>query len=418
MHRVSHGAHSLGMFAAARRWNARPSSTNPVKVAQGVELSREADIVFVQFPRDVMDCVSVAALENHALDGFRYILDLGKTLEYERVVVSFGYESWIGPHDGSSWFAEAVRSLLGEARKALGFDIYTIAGNAKDRRVRVAAEPGETQLNFGLSVQPGSEAPTFVEIWAPNELADLTFELTPPHEEPLSPITWGAATVWPDVQHPLACVVMDRSQVLGKGDCAIVLRIAPTHVTDNRHSAAPHGMWRIQLSANGKPLDRVRAYVGRSEETLGAGARARQSTFTGRDRRQSELDRKGTVNGHAPGSGMGVSGAYFGERFPYARTINKFREIQKLHDEATPYSGSGPLPNGDRALSDSITTEDGIYNPGVLGMGNYSGVLFRMSGTSVAAPLRARMHVDASLPKKTEEEVVERPDMGRLLDPF
>lgn len=449
MSRASHGAHSLGMLAAARRWDARPSSTNPLRPEDDKsKVSRTADIIFVQFPHNVMDCVSVAALENRAIDGFRYILRRGKELRYRRIVVSFGYESWIGPHDGSTWFAEAVQTLVREANESLDFQIYTIAGNAKDRRVRVAAEPGKKNLDFGLNVQPGNEAPTFVEIWVPTDLSDhLTFELTPPHEQqPLKGLPWGSEKAWPDASSAHACVVMNKSQVLGRHGYVIVLRIAPTHVTGDKQSAAPHGVWRICLSAEEKVLDGVRAYVGRSEETLGASKRARQSTITGRSELQEKFDRKGTVNGHAPGSGMNVSGAYFGELFPYARTIDRSQKPQGLIYKATPYSGIGPLKSRKRTPDDSITTEDGFYNPGLLGMGNYSGVLFRMTGTSVAAPLRARMQADEPLTgphgeahaarahvptkngathaakekvsKKNGAKHTTKPGMGSLLGPF
>lgn len=166
--RASHGAHALGTLAGPRRWNARKQQASAEEPLVQ-EPASQADIIFVQLGHEVTRCISVSAVESRALDALRYVVVQACEWKARRgiaagvrpkVVVSFGYESWIGPHDGSSWFEEGLDDLIENANTDLDFQVHMIAGNARDQRVHIAAEGGLRALDFDICVQPGNETAT------------------------------------------------------------------------------------------------------------------------------------------------------------------------------------------------------------------------------------------------------------------
>jgi hypothetical protein len=422
--RASHGAHTLGTLAGPRRWNTRREIGSPEELLAG-DAAAQADIVFVQLGHELTRCINVAAVENRALDALRYVLQQAREWKarrafaetaYPRVVVSFGYESWIGPHDGRSWFEAALDAIITSARHEFDFRVHMIAGNARDQHVHIAAEPDVQSLDFDIVVQPGNETATWVEVWTPPSLTDLKFTLQPPNGSSLETLGWGRAVVWPDTDRPQACVVTSRMPPNGPGSRMLLLRIAPTLVFDSRQAAAPHGRWHVTLHSEQHPLQGVHAYLSRSDEGAGTPSRARQSHFAERATpAQRELDKTGTLNGHACGEFAVVSGAYYRSRFPDARL-----QGTQPSDRVARYSGTGPTRGAKRAdADDMLAVDDGLYAFGVLAMGNTSATVFRMDGTSVAAPMRARMAAkEPETPLPGKQHPTAAPVGHARLDPF
>jgi len=406
LRRTSHGAHSLGLLAGARRWNGRPSASAPTLSSESPLPSEEADIVFVQLPQELMDAVSVASLEHRTLDALRYIYRIGKAKGYKRIVVSFGYESWVGPHDGSSWFEAAVDALITEAAPSVKLQVHLIAGNSKNRKAHVQFRASEQSAGLYLAVPPDNEVPTFMEIWVPPSKGNLAIHVSPPDGSELPAVTWGQAVAYPSSANAETAVVMHRSRVLGKQMDVVVVRIAPTRSGNGYRTTAPHGLWSFRLTGDKTSLAGIHAYVGRAEADAGSPPRAHQARFVGRTPTEMVADEKGTLNGHACGSGVTVIGVYYSNDFPYSVAPDR-----SFHGRSSRYSGAGPSNGSKKRPNATAGMEDGIYHFGVLSMGTRSACVYRMSGTSTAAPAWARRVAD-SLGVPREPDGVDHLDFG------
>lgn len=394
--RTSHGAHALGLLAAPRLVDGRPSrgAGHPRRLL--TDAAATADIAFVQLPRKLLDSAFPPAVEHHVLNGLRYLLDVAVQRGDTRLCVSFAFESWIGPHDGSSWFDQAVQDLVADASTLHGVDlsVTVIAGNAGDDGVhRVVdsvpvASPGTGHAaTVHWQQPPCNETVTLLELWLPDGTtpADLALVVTPPGGAgSLPPVTWGQALAWPSAMQPAVSVLMDQSRTLGTQADVIVLRLAPTQ-TEPPRRGAPHGEWRLDLHT-AQPLQGVQAYIGRCTESMNSPPRGRQAAFTRRTAAQRQLDRQGTLSGFGNHPGARVATACVS-----TRAIYRGPQAPAQPGGAAPYAGFGPSRGGGRpGPSFGVVVEHGLYHQGLIGVGNRSGTVFRMYGTSVAAPIGAR----------------------------
>lgn len=399
--RTSHGAHALGLLAALRRYDGRPNRDNASPVHGHAGDASAADIAFVQLPRKLLDAAFPPAIEHHVLDGLRYLLSAGCERGVNRIAVSFGFESWLGPHDGTSWFGLAVQDLVRQARDdhGIALQVYFIASNAGSTytHLQLVDEPQPEpsvgrQATVHWQLLPDGQAPTHIEIWMPNEsvgLADLVMEIAPPGHDQLEPLHWGDAKAWPTAASPALCVVMDRSRVLGSAADVIVLRLSPTRVYGSPYRAAPTGEWSLKLSAT-TSLNGINIYIGRGTAHMGSPRRGRQAELSRRGISERQADRHGTLNGFANHPSalvatacVAMSAIYGGRQSP----------LQPGH--AAPYAGTGPSRDRLRAGPNfGVAVEHGIYHRGFIGIGNRSATTFRLIGTSVSAPLGARMVLD------------------------
>lgn len=412
--RASHGAHALGLLAGARRYGGSPPGCSfAVASPPGDPAVASADIAFVQLPHKLLEASFPLAVQHHVMDALRYLLEIGHERKVSRIVVSFAFESWVGPHDGSTWLEQAVQDLMAaEAEQDAPVDLKVVfvAGNAGARGVREGgasrravhrrlddgpADPPSTgrQASLTWHVLPDDQMLTYLELWVPRAggaLADLRVEITPPGQPTLPSLGWGDAVAWPMPSRPGLCVVMDQSRTLGTSEADVVIvRISPTQVFDARQGAAPHGEWQARLTS-GSALDSIHAYIGRATENLGAPHRGRQATLTRRDAAQRLADRQGTLNGYANHPAAIVATACVGracvQRGPRSR-------LQPFH--AAPYAGIGPSRDGGRqGPTFGVAFEHGVYHLGLRGIGNRSAGTFRLIGTSVAGPLGARLLLD------------------------
>ena len=396
LHRRTHGAHSLGLLAGPRRWRVQPGMLAGDIVAAPAALTlSSADIVFVQLPRTLMDCNSVAAVEHHAMNGFRHILDVAHANHYEELVISFGYESWIDAHDGTSWFDSALGDLLVEARKKLRAELFLAAGNSRIRHSHAAVSRQEGAV-LQWHVPPGNEVPTFLEIWAPPDQDALRIQVTPPGRGPLPELHWGESYVTPRAEHAEVGIAMHRSTVLSKDHRVILVRVSPTHSWEGR-ATAPHGLWTVSIGGI-KGAD-IHAHIGRVEGDSNSPRRTCQPMFVGRDQEEA-LDECRTLNGHACGNLARTCGVFYSKTFPYSdipvESRSEGKPFRPAHDQPADYSSAGPA--GGRQQPDvSLPMEDGLYHAGALSIATRSASVCRMKGTSTAAPAAARLFAEERL---------------------
>ena len=407
---ASHGAHALGLLAGRHRINAQPgprSATLTQPIRRLVDDASAADIAFVQLPRKLLNAAFPSAVQHHALDALRHLLCVAKERGAKQLVVSFAFESWVGPHDGSSWFDKAVDELLDTA--GIDFKLTVVAGNAGSAgKHNSAAQPMNGvhlqvigsrsaatcrhEAEVYWRVQPDNQMVTYLELWVPkgnSTLRDLSIEVTPPGGATLPPVRWGDAVAWPDATHPALCIVMDQSKVLGRPADMVLLRLSPTRTFDARQCAAPYGEWSLRLSATGS-LNSIHLYIGRASGNFGAQARGRQSSVTRRDLAQRRADRAGTLNAYAGSPKVQVATACMALDSIYGGSRSDL-----LPGRVARYAGIGPSRDGKRpGPSFAVAFEYGPYHPGMIGIGNRSSATFRLIGTSVAGPLGARLNLD------------------------
>jgi len=413
-HRRTHAAHSLGLLAGSGELSFGSNRLSPKARLPEMAASPSSDVVFVQLPQVLMDCISVAALEHHAIDGFRHILSVAKKHEHKKVVISFGYESWVGPHDGSSWFEKALASLVADAEASgTHLNFFLAAGNSRNRRSHATLQAQRGTASLRWRVPPGNEVPTFLEIWAPTTEEALTVKVTPPGQRALPKLQWGQSLVFPTAEKPGVGIVMHRSIVLGTGGYIILIRVSPTHCWDSERGTAPHGIWTVTLEGVRTQAPEIHAHIGRVEGDVNSLRRAFQPTFVGRSVKQDTLDKARTLNGHACGEESKVCGVFYSDDFPYRTIPDERGGVTPARKQPADYSGSGPTRHRTRP-DVSMPMEDGLYHEGTLSIGTRSACVWRMKGTSTAAPAAARMFAEGMLIFPAEKGNGGQPPTGNL----
>jgi hypothetical protein len=413
--RESHGAHSLGMLlddGLRPRGSARNGDERP-------------DVLFVQLPQGLLSAPNRAVLSRYVVDALVWIESHREP--DERVILSLSHGSSQGPNDGSSIVERALQAFTqwgprgADNRETGSLDlnrIYIAAGNGFEERLHSQARLSPSvPASFLLRVPPASELPASVEIWLPTgengSMAAVQVEVFAPDGRLAAQVMPGQIVHWPNAQAAAASVASTSWR--GNGCTLCLIRLAPTAASGTR-ACAPVGDWTIKLTANTGLEEPVHLYIGRVKQALGFPLRTVQSTFVPSGRHGFvDASGEGTLQGLATSEGVIRVGGVIGVR-----------------DKPAPasYSSRGPSRDGSIAGPDiSVRVDDGAVLRGRRSIGNRSGVSFRMNGTSVGAPLAARLDRDTPRPPpdrpggKREERRMEQPgDAGAkgtiLLDPF
>ena len=211
----------------------------------------------------------------------------------------------------------------------------------------------------------------------------------PLHTGVYGPVAWGSHTMW-------------------------LLAVESTQV------AAEHGDWKIKVNGIA-PGAQVHAYVARSDPNMGVRTGAKLSYFVDHewevtrsseancqyvdgefDRTGSLINPCGTLNGIATGTdpGVHVAGSYI-----------------LANGRKSPYSSAGPARSGPLPLrlgpDNALPGDESYALRGIRAGGNRSGSVFRLIGTSAAAPQLARHIADPPIPPPTDvtvgvEEIAKR----------
>jgi hypothetical protein len=416
--RQSHGAHVMDVFAGPVPTSARVGPAHPGEDRRdppswkvGTDPACQADVVFVQFSDECIRDATGVWLKAYVFDGIRYILSFADPATIEKVVINVSYGPTTGPHDGTAVLEAALTAFVTEFNGTPGkpkLEIVLPAGNAylSDGHVvytRQSTQPNHVEWTW--RVPPDNAVLCFAEVWMDNaDAGGVTVTLTspsgitstsasgptpPPPTGIYAPVVWGSHTMW-------------------------LLAVEPTQ------AVAEHGDWKIRVSGV-RSGAQVHAYVARSDPNMGVRTGARRSYFVDHtwemtrsaeasctysngefDTTGSLIHRTGTLNGIATAmhSGVHVVGGYI-----------------LANGRKSPYSSAGPARNGPLPLRPgpdfASPCDESFGLAGIRAGGNRSGGVFRLTGTSAAAPQLARHLADPPLPAATDiptlpEEIAKR----------
>jgi hypothetical protein len=405
--RESHGAHVMDVFAGRipissrigppqdRRdppsWNAGDPDTDPAS---------DADVVFVQFPESGIRDATGVWLKAYVLDGIQYILSFAEAKQTDHVIINLSYGPTTGPHDGTAVLEAALTGLVTYFNGNNGpkLEITLAAGNAyltEGHVVFTGEDEQPDHVEWTWRLPPDNTVLCFAEVWMDSaDAGGVAVTLTSPSGVLTSP---GAATLTlPDLPIPSGTTTQVIGPVAWGNSTMWLLQVGPT-VAAPGVEAKEHGDYTIKI--DGIPENaQVHAYVARTDPNMNVITGAKPSCFVDPewentrsaaasctridgefDKTGSLIHRDGTLNGIATAKKLRVhvAGGYI------------LADARK-----STYSSEGPARHGLRVGPDFVLPCDESYAlEGMRAGGNRSGAVFRLTGTSVAAPQLARQAV-------------------------
>ena len=420
-----HGAHVMDVLAGPVPTSSRisldrlqPPSFAPVVT----DPASVVDIVFVQFPKDCIEDPTGVWLDGYILDGLRYILACAGSA-YEKVVVNVSYGRTTGPNNGTALLEQALTELVTEFDGSAGhkpkLEISLAAGNyylTDSHVVFVNDKAGTASFEWTWRLPPDNAALCFTEVWMNDaDAAGVKVTLTSPTGEIFAstgptalagvegPLPWGGGdTMWR---------LQVEATVIGADFPATVTNPIPAaeygnytiKVTGVRRNAQVHGyVARTDPNMDVLPGAKPSYFIDSNWESACAGAAGCTYVDGEFDDRGSFISRFGTLNGVATAdtASIHVAGGYM---------LSNARK--------SPYSSAGPARGWPVALREgpdfAMLCDESYALQGIPAGGNRSGVVFRLIGTSTAAPQLARWITRLRLPKpdhppKTHEGIEQR----------
>jgi hypothetical protein len=403
---ASHGAHLLGCLfsdhaSSTLLWSGVrdrvPTPPGPRQPPDNPNPPATPDMVFVQLPSVYLQGVSSTMLNVYRLIALAYILECAGPPNTTDVVIPIASERYDGSHDGQSWYDQSVNALVeyAKSKRNITLTLLVSAGNCLRTNTHQLVDlTNTTSDRFTLRLPPGNQRETYVELWMPSSLDTLEVALQAPGATGPLPY-WKGYDVWPVVvqgqQVGEACGLQQPTQPAGFQRVVAIL----LNRTDGEGTNGIAGDWQIlvRVPAGVTPVPKgvVFGFIARTTPGLGGRRRGYQSTFLRKfskdwdfenkrwaDQGQKRPYDKYSISGLATTGKITVVGGY------QARTRKRAL-----------YSAGGPAREPGKPttfLVDAAAPSDESRNfPGVLGWGNRSAGVVRLSGTSVAAPLAARV---------------------------
>ncbi|MBX3626460.1 MAG: hypothetical protein KF892_15685 [Rhizobacter sp.] len=396
--RMSHGAHVMDIMAGPVPVESRlfRQEGGALDNLPDGSAASTADIAFVQLPERCLQDTSGGWLGGQLLDGLRYILACAGPAT-RRVVVNISYGSYVGPHDGSSVFEQALDALVAETQeqKNITLTIVIPGGNSRLARCHAAERvPAAKTRELCWRVLPDTQTPGFLQLWF-DRANDVVVNVTAPDGKTQRFVQGDAATWASSAKEPLAMVIFSTRRGVEKKGGMVLLAVGRTASVDPRYPVAPAGVWTIDIeniAVTGNPV-KVHAYVSRNDTDVGMLRRGRQSFLVDPDYdpkrylRAAVQDpsgrlvgvlRSGTLNGIATGEKVFVVGGWRYRDDKDGRTAS---------EGPTRTNKRKPLTVGMDWVG---VSEESAARPGVLAAANRSGTVVRLRGTSFAAPQVAR----------------------------
>jgi hypothetical protein len=426
--RASHGAHVTDVLAGRFPTSSRISQDrlDPPTWKAGTDPASVADVVFVQFPENCIRDSTGVWLKAYVVDGIRYILSCADKKNIDTVIVNISYGPTTGPHNGTAVLEEALTALVEEfdgTTNTPKLEIVLAAGNSylTEGHVHFIGEKEQpVSLEWTWRLPPDNTALCFAEVWMNNaDACDVTVTLTSP-----SGVTFASTTA-------TAPAGVDGPLGWGSDDTMWRLQVEPTVAGPG--VVAEHGDYTIKVAGVRQHAE-VHAYVARTDPNMDVFTGAKLSYFVDPnwertrsaeasctyvdgefDKTASLVYRYGTLNGIATArdQSVQVAGGYM-----------------LANRRKSPYSSAGPARNGPLTLRkgpDYLMFCDESYAlEGVPAGGNRSGAVFRLIGTSAAAPQLARWIADGwdeqhppptDIPNSTDEVGIEQRGGGNVPPP-
>ncbi len=444
MHRATHGAHVLDVFAGDLPVRSRVSASQvATKVEDGSAIappSRSADgslaatapIVLVQLPSYALNDPSGRWLGRNVLDGLHYIVQTAKLWDdpkeksasaaIKNIVINLSWGPQTGPHDGTSLLEVAIDDLVDQAKeRGCELAVTLPAGNSYEARAHA-----EFAANQGASlcwcVPPGARSPAFLEIWWPKGTAGNDAQLTVTAPDGKTKLTSKGLGIWSQLPgHPGAMGSKIRwgiTQIEHPGGFMALIALAPTFSHNENDATAPHGEWRIEVEkiSNGKGT--VHVYVARADHNMGTKRRA-QPSYLREDayeesRRSVKAEYDDTVSDSIVQKCGTLNGAGTGQS---TRMAAGYRLSDGLPAR---YSSSGPSRGSRLGPDFAYPTEVSRMVHGIPGAGTRSGTVVYLSGTSTAAPQYARdlakqrTPARQNIPNSTQPDTTQNPIDPRI----
>ena len=416
----SHGSAVLDLLAGhdVRLKRAGPGILSQEIGRQRWHLPPPEKIVFVQLPVSTVFDTSGGSLAAHIIDGIQHAVTCAN--EGQSVIVNLSYGTHGGPHDGGSMFERGLLELLnlfdGCSAASQGKTLHVVvpAGNSHLLRCHAAESlaPG-CEMRLRWKVLPDDQKENFVEVWAGVD-DQISITVQPPDGECSPPIKVGEAWSFCSAEGTHAAVVFPRQVAQRDRGSMALLAVAPTreggYVDADEPSAgtpqsalASHGVWTVLIrnlkESNGRAEQcaTVHAWAQRGDFAPGRGRESRgyvgrQSYFV--DDGSRLVNPRFTLNGIAT------------MKHPRLFVVGAMRH----HDHCVSrYTAAGPdRGTGDRTDGPDLVTigDESINLPGLLLRGISAGSRVRVSGTSVAAPLVARLLYEHLCLGRTAESFV------------
>ncbi len=370
----------------------------------------DTDLVFVQFAeKSIRDATGVWLLA-YVEQGIQYILSFAEPHWTEKVIINLSYGPTTGPHDGTALLEERLTALVKHFNGTHGrpkLEIVLAAGNAYLTEGHVAftnhtSRPATVEWTWRLP--PDNSVLCFAEIWMNTAYAGpVIVTLISP-----SGIT-VASTAGPVAPPPgttLPPFTGVYAPVSSGGETMWLLSVNATIIAPG--VVPEHGDWTIRVDKVPAHAE-LHAYVARTDPNLGVQSGAKLSSFVDPkwerthaaaasckrvngefDKTGSLIHRHGTLNGiaTAKNSRVHVAGGYV-----------------VIDGRKSPYASAGPARTGPLAHRDgpdfALPCDESFALEGIRAGGTRSGSVFRLIGTSVAAPQLARELARGPLPPAT-----------------
>jgi hypothetical protein len=423
--RESHGAHVTDVLAGRVPPSSRISQdpANPPTFGPDGDDASAADIVFVQFPENCIRDATGVWLKAYVVDGIRYILSFADPKNVDTVIINVSYGPSTGPHNGTAVLEEALTELVtwydGVANKPK-LEIGLAVGNSYLTQGHVnfignTEEPGSVQWTWRLP--PDNTALCFAEVWMSNaDAGGVKVTLTSP-----SGVVFTSTTVG-------ATAGMDGPIAWGGDDTMWRLQVEPTVAGSG--IVAEHGDYTITIAGvvEGAQVD---AYVARTDPNMDVYTGAKLSYFVDANwELTSSAEADCTyVNGEFDNTGSLVSryGTLNGIATAESPSVHVAGGYILSNARKSTYSSAGPARGGPFTLrkgpDDVLICDESCALEGLLAGGNRSGAVFRLIGTSTAAPQLARWFADGGPPAPTDVpdpsdvEAIEQRGGGNVTSP-
>jgi len=406
-YRESHGAHVMDVLAGRIPTSSRigpfppGDRRDPPSWKPGTDAASSAEVVFVQFSEDnIRDATGVWLLA-YAVQGIQYVLSFAKPYVTRRVIINLSYGPTTGPHDGMAELETALTALVADYDGTSGkpkLEIVLAAGNSYLTEGHVVFRRHHNQpdhVEWTWRLPPDNTVLCFSEVWMKTVHAgNVTVTLTSPS---------GAlyTTTMPITAQSLAGVAGPIAW--GSDDTMWRLHVKPTVASAGL--VAEHGDYTISVAGVPHHAE-VYAYVARSDPNMGVRTGAKLSHFVDPEweRTRSASASCTRVNGEFDKDGSLIS------RFGTLNGIATAKDAEVhvaggyviLDGRKSPYSSAGPARPGPlphRVGPDYVLPCDESYAlQGIRAGGTRSGSVFRLIGTSAAAPQLARHVADPPIP--------------------
>jgi hypothetical protein len=411
--REAHGAHVMDVLAGRFPTSSRISQNHrdPPSWNEGTDRASGADIVFVQFPDNCIRDATGVWLKAYVVDGIRYILshaDPDKT----DVVINISYGPTTGPHDGTAELEAALTALVAEFNGKSGkprLEIALAAGNSYLSEGHVAFTGDDEQaedFEWTWRLLPDNPVQCFAEIWMDTADADgVCVTLTSPSGHSVTSPSGVTAAPADGVLPPSGTTPLVSGQIIWGNDSVWQLAVGPTIVAPGI-LANEHGDYTIKVTGVGENAE-VHAYVARSDPNMGVRTGAKRSYFVDPEweRTRSAEAACTRVNGEFDKAGSLVSrfGTLNGIATAKKHRVHVAGGYVLADGRKSPYSSAGPPRHGHRVGPDYVLPCDESYAlQGIRAGGTRSGIVFRLVGTSAAAPQLARWVANSPLPAPTD----------------